>query len=103
MRIKLCPCGLLWWCALAGLITLVVAILTDNTFVAVGVIVLSALGILLLLRDWRADRRPPAEPVEAAEDDGPEPETVAIAISPEMFAPDITTDGNGPSADARAD
>ena len=89
--------------ALAGLITLVVAVLTDNTFVAMGVIALAALGILLLLRDWRADRRPPAEPVESAHDDEPEPETVAIPISPEMFAPDITADGQGPSADARAD
>ena len=43
--------------ALAGLIALLVAILTDNTFVAVGVIALAALGILLLLRDWRAERR----------------------------------------------
>jgi hypothetical protein len=89
--------------ALAGLITLVVAVLTDNTFVAVGVIALAALGILLLLRDWHADRRQPAAPVEAAEDDEPEPETVAIPLSPEMFAPDISTDGVGPSADARAD
>jgi hypothetical protein len=89
--------------ALAGLITLVVAILTDNTFVAVGVIVLAALGILLLLRDWRADRRQPTAPVEAVASDEPEPETVAIPISPEMFAPDIATGGDGPSADARAD
>ncbi|SBS76232.1 conserved exported hypothetical protein [uncultured Mycobacterium sp.] len=89
--------------ALAGLITLVVAVLTDNTFVAVGVIALAALGILLLARDWRADRRQPAAPVEAAEDDESEPETVAIPLSPEMFAPDISTDAGGPSADARAD
>ena len=89
--------------ALAGLITLVVAVLTDNTFVAVGVVALAALGILLLLRDWRADRRHPAAPGEAAEVDAPEPETVAIPISPEMFAPDISTDGDGPSSDARAD
>ncbi|EHB55158.1 hypothetical protein MycrhDRAFT_2352 [Mycolicibacterium rhodesiae JS60] len=89
--------------AVAGLITLLVAILTDNTFVAAGVVVLAALGILLLLRDWRADRRPaeaPAGPVEVAE---PEAETIAIPISPEMFAPDIATDGRGPSSDARAD
>jgi len=89
--------------ALAGLITLVVAILTDNTFVAVGVIVLAALGIVLLLRDWRADRRQPVAPVEPAHSDEPEPETVAIRISPEMFAPDISTGDDGPSANARAD
>ncbi|BBY63907.1 hypothetical protein [Mycolicibacterium helvum] len=89
--------------ALAGLITLVVAVLTDNTFVAIGVIALAVLGILLLLRDWRSDRRAPATPVETAEVDEPEPETVAIPLSPEMFAPDISTDSDGPSADARAD
>ena len=89
--------------ALAALITLLVAILTDNTFVAIGVIALAALGILLLLRDWRADRRPAEAPVEIAEDDEPEAQTVAIPMSPERFAPDISTDGRGPSADARAD
>ena len=89
--------------ALAGLITLLVAILTDNTFVAIGVIVLAVLGILLLLRDWRADRRPAAAPAEAVEIDEPEAETIAIPIAPEMFAPDISSDGHGPSADARAD
>ncbi|WP_133692092.1 hypothetical protein [Mycobacterium sp. BK086] len=89
--------------AIAGLITLLVAILTDNTFVAVGVIVLAVLGILLLARDWRADRRPTEAPVELVESDEPEAETVAIPIAPEMFAPDISTDGRGPSSDARAD
>ncbi|WP_163696078.1 hypothetical protein [Mycolicibacterium sarraceniae] len=89
--------------ALASLITLVVAVLTDNTFVAIGVVALAALGILLLLRDWRADRRAPATPVETAAVDEPEPETVAIPLSPEMFAPDISTEGDGPSADARSD
>jgi len=89
--------------AVAGLITLVVAVLTDNTFVAIGVIALAALGILLLLRDWRADRRPPVEPVETPDIDEPDAETVAIILSPELFAPDISTDSGGPSADARAD
>lgn len=90
--------------AIAGLIALLVAILTDNTFVAVGVIVLAVLGILLLLRDWRADRRPPeapAEPVEVAEPG--EQEAVDLDMSAEMFAPDISNDGRGPSSDARAD
>jgi hypothetical protein len=89
--------------AVAGLITLLVAILTDNTFVAVGVIVLAVLGILLLLRDWRADRRPPEAPVDPVEAAEPEAVTIAIPISPEKFAPDISTDGRGPSSDARAD
>jgi hypothetical protein len=89
--------------ALAGLITLLAAILTDNTLVSVGVIALAVIGILLLLRDWRGDRRPPAAPVEVVDVDEAEAETAAIPISPEMFAPDISTEGSGPSADARAD
>lgn len=88
--------------ALAGLIALVVAVATDNTFVAVGVIALAALGMLLLLRDWRASRRPPA-PDAAADADAPDPEPVDPDMSPEMFAPDISTDAGGPSSDARAD
>jgi hypothetical protein len=88
--------------ALAGLIALLVAILTDNTFIAVGVIALAALGILLLLRDWRADRRATADPGEAAETEVPDPEAVEATMSPEMFAPDISTDAGGPSSDARA-
>ncbi|MCX2929215.1 hypothetical protein ORI20_02930 [Mycobacterium sp. CVI_P3] len=88
--------------ALAGLIALLVAILTDNAFVAVGVVVLAGIGILLLLRDWRADRRPtvPAAPVD---DDAPDPGPVDPVMLPEMFAPDISADGRGPSADARTD
>jgi hypothetical protein len=88
--------------ALAGLIALLVAVLTDNTFVAIGVIALAALGILLLLRDWRADRQH-AAPDEAADGDLPDTEPVDADMSPEMFAPDISTDGRGPSSDARAD
>ncbi|GAY13962.1 hypothetical protein [Mycobacterium sp. shizuoka-1] len=88
--------------AAAGLVALLVAILTDNTFVAVGVIGLAALGILLLVRDWRSDRRQPA--VEAAaETDVAVAEQVDPTMSPEMFAPDISADGRGPSSDARAD
>ena len=88
--------------ALAGLITLLVAVLTDNTFVAVGVIALAVLGILLLLRDWRADRPRPA-PVADVEAELPEPDPVDPAMSAEMFAPDISTEAGGPSSDARAD
>ncbi len=43
--------------ALAGLVALLVAIMTGSTFVAVIVIALAVLGILLLVRDWRAERR----------------------------------------------
>jgi hypothetical protein len=89
--------------ALTGLIALLVAILTGNTFVAIGVIALAALGIVLLLRDWRADRRQTPEPDKPVDVEMPDPEPVEAAMSAEMFAPDIPTDGGGPSSDARAD
>jgi hypothetical protein len=91
--------------ALAGLVALLVAIMTGSTFVAVIVIALAVLGILLLVRDWRAERRQsasnghgdsPAEDHAATASDG-------TRMDPDMFSPDIAADGNGPSSDARAD
>lgn len=92
--------------ALAGLVALVVALLTDSTFVAVVVIALAAAGILLLARDWRTERRQPA----LADDESPggvhdaSADAVAAPMTPDMFAPDISADAHGgPSSDARAD
>jgi hypothetical protein len=88
--------------ALIGLVALLVAIMTGSTFVAVIVIALAALGILLLVRDWRAERRQSAaaghrdSPAAAAVPDG-------ARTDPDTFSPDIAADGNGPSSDARAD
>jgi hypothetical protein len=91
--------------ALAGLIALVIALTTGSTWSAVGVVVLAASGIVLLLRDWRTERRrmrdvteatPSADPAEPAE-------KPATAVSADMFKPDISTDPDGPSSDARAD
>jgi membrane protein implicated in regulation of membrane protease activity len=91
--------------ALAGLVALLVAILTGSTVVAVIVIALAALGILLLVRDWRAERRQ-----SASDDGGDSPAedsaakgTAKARMDPDTFAPDIAADGNGPSSDARAD
>lgn len=86
--------------ALAGLVALLVAVLTDSTFVAIVVVGLAIVGMLLLLHDWRADHR------QQAADQAPEHPDDAPAdpdMSPEMFAPDISSDGRGPSSDARAD
>jgi hypothetical protein len=89
--------------ALAGLVALLVAILTGSTFAAVIVIVLAALGILLLVRDWRAEHLRSA----SAGTDGSRAEEPAAPadtrMSPDLFSPDISADGNGPSSDARAD
>ncbi|WP_142391456.1 hypothetical protein [Mycobacterium sp. ENV421] len=86
--------------ALAGLIALVVAVLTDSTYAAIAVVVLAVVGIVLLLRDWRADRKRAAAGESTAV---PHDEPVDPSMSPELFAPDISADGRGPSSDARAD
>jgi hypothetical protein len=84
-----------------GLIALVLAVLTGSTPLAVIVVALAVTGIVLLVRDWREDRaRVPAEPppavVEAA---SAEPHH----LSADEYSPDISTDPEGPSSDARAD
>ena len=90
--------------ALAALVALLVAILTGSTFVAVIVIALAALGILLLVRDWRAERRQAAAGHDNASAEEPATATSADSrIDPDKFSPDISVDGNGPSSDARAD
>lgn len=86
--------------ALAGLIVLLVAVFTDSTYAAIAVVILAVVGILLLLRDWRAEHKQAAE---VAANEPPQDEPVDPALSPEMFAPDISSDGRGPSSDARAD
>ncbi|WP_156432489.1 hypothetical protein [Mycobacterium sp. M26] len=91
--------------ALAGLVALLIAILTDSSWVAIAAIALAAIGIVLVLRDWRADRRghrdaggdpPPVDEAEPAV-------SVSSRMTADMFAPDISADTDGPSSDARAD
>ncbi len=82
--------------AIAGLIALVVAMLTGSTPLAVVVIGLAIAGIVLLLRDWRAERNRPGSEAD-------EPGASAHGLSADEFSPDISTDPNGPSSDARAD
>lgn len=88
---------------LAGLVALVIAVITGSTPVAIGVIALAAVGIVLLLRDWRAEQQ------QARFDSDIEADIVDFsdggrsAVSPDMFTPDISTDPDSPSANARAD
>jgi hypothetical protein len=91
--------------ALAGLVALLVAILTGSTFVAVIVIALAAAGIVLLMRDWRAERRQSGtdDPGDSPAEDPAAPGAPGARMDPDMFSPDIAADGNGPSSDARAD
>ena len=92
---------------LAGLVALVVAVITGSTVVALVVIVLAALGIILLLLDWRAEQRR----AKAKVDDEPAPAYGAfdydgagqVPLSADMFSPDISTDPDGPPGNARAD
>ncbi|AKK25407.1 hypothetical protein AB431_00240 [Mycobacterium sp. EPa45] len=86
--------------ALSGLVTLLVAIFTDSTYAAFVVVGLAVSGIALLVRDWRADHKQTSadETADVAQDEPIDP-----AMSPEMFAPDISGNGRGPSSDARAD
>lgn len=89
--------------AIAGLIALVVAALTGSTPLAVVVVALAVAGIVQLVRDWRHDRTaaPGQQPPAPSSDHTPRES--AAALSPDDFSPDISTDPNGPSSDARAD
>jgi hypothetical protein len=90
--------------AVTALIVLVVALFTGSTWAGFAVIALAALGIVLLVRDWRTDRLGvvagrcgPA----AADDAGTE--LAKGPLTPDEFSPDLSTDPDGPSSDARAD
>lgn len=92
--------------AIAGLIALIAAILTNSTWVALVVIVLAASGIILVVHDWRREKsqatgatsdQVPPNNAEEADEEMPGP------VRADMFKPDISTDPNGPSSNARAD
>ena len=86
---------------ITGLVALVVAVLTGSTPLAVIVVALAITGIVLLVRDWRADRaRIVPEPDPVLDE---EPPVDAHQPRPDEFSPDISTDPDGPSSDARAD
>jgi hypothetical protein len=91
--------------ALAGLIALVVALTTGSTWFAIGVVVLASVGIVLLLRDWFQEHRRSGEATEAMPSADPAAPSgkPATVVSADMFKPDISTDPDGPSSDARAD
>ena len=84
--------------AVAGVVALVVAALTGSTPLALVVVALAVAGIIQLLRDWRTERTDLAIDTES-------PAAVAAdhGMSPDEFSPDISTDPDGPSSDARAD
>lgn len=84
-----------------GLLGLFVAVLTGSTPLAVIVVALAVAGIVLLIRDWRADRpRGGGVPAPGTENNS---RIESHHLVPDDFSPDISTDPNGPSSDARAD
>jgi len=88
----------------AGLVALVVAVITGSTIVAVVVIALALVGIVLLLRDWRTEQRQARLDAETKADCIFDfSDDTNSAVSPDMFTPDISTDPDAPPADARAD
>ncbi len=87
--------------AVLGLIGLVLAMVTGSTPLAVVVIALAVAGIVQLVRDWR--REPAPVPVPDNPAPAVEPEPVKPRFSADEFSPDISTDPDGPSSDARAD
>lgn len=97
-----CVCAVLGL-AIGGLIALVVAALTGSTPLAVVVVALAAAGIVQLVRDWRHDRTAAPTRQHPATPSAHTPRESAAALTPDDFSPDISTDPNGPSSDARAD
>ncbi len=90
---------------MAGVLALLVAALTGSTPLAVVVIALAAAGIVQLVRDWRHDRgaEPAGEAAAPVAVQQPEPAPPETALSADEFSPDISTDPDGPSSNARAD
>jgi hypothetical protein len=90
--------------AVTALIVLFVALFTGNTWASLAVVALAALGIILLVRDWRTDRLSvvAGRSGPAASDD-PGTELAEGPLTPDEFSPDLSTDPEGPSSDARAD
>ena len=83
--------------AVVGLIGLVLAAATGSTPLALVVIALAVAGIIQLVRDWR--REPAPEPARRPA----VPAAEAPELSADEFSPDISTDPDGPSSNARAD
>lgn len=92
--------------AIAALAALVVALITGSTWPALAVVALAGAGIVLLLRDWRAERSAVSEPVDEPHHvDHHVDHHVEHRVEPhaDEFSPDVSTDPNGPSSDARSD
>lgn len=66
--------------AIAALAALILALVTGSTLAAIAVVMLALAGIVVLLRDWRAERTATPTPNSSAD----EP-----ALTADEFSPDI--------------
>lgn len=72
----------------AALVALVLALVTGSTLAAVAVVMLALAGIVLLLRDWRAERTAAPAVHAAAPDEAPADGLSADELSPDIAGPD---------------
>ena len=97
--------------AVTALLALALALVTGSSTIAMLVVALAVIGIVALMREWRAERvvaglatpavsrgvEPIAEPAAVAD------ESRADEWRADELTPDISTDPDGPTSDARAD
>ena len=89
--------------AVAALVALIAALVTGSTLPAVAVVGLAGAGIVVLLRDWRADSPPADSPAaDSLTEDAPRADADGAPRAGD-FSPDISAAPDGPSSDARAD
>ena len=89
--------------AVAALVALIAALVTGSTLPAVVVVGLAGAGIVVLLRDWRADSAAvDSPPADSLTRDAPASDAYEAPRAGD-FSPDISTAPGGPSSDARAD
>lgn len=72
--------------ALAALAALIVALVSGSTLAAILVVMLALAGIVLLVRDWRAERHAAVQPSESV---GSTAEPAADPLTADELSPDI--------------
>lgn len=73
--------------AVAALVALVIAVLTSSTLASVLVVLLAGLGIVLLIRDWRANPSTESTAVPHDEQAAAEPGSLQAGdLSPDIAA-----------------
>ena len=79
--------------AVAGIALLAAAVVTDNTIIALAAIALAVVGLILLARDWLANRRDAGSELDARAQpeviDDPEHLRDGLQLEPDEFEPDV--------------